>query len=99
MQAFESSSTLLRWLKENPEHPVDLLVSDVVMPELSGPELWEVARRIRPGLEAIFVTGYAGDALQRYGISERRCLLKPISSDVLYHRLLKFIGNSAKESQ
>jgi CheY-like chemotaxis protein len=42
--------------------PVDLLVSDLAMPGLDGVALIREARRRRPGLPAILLTGYAGDA-------------------------------------
>ncbi len=47
--------------------PFDLLVSDVVMPELNGIELLAEARRLAPGLPAILMSGYAADALERSG--------------------------------
>jgi PAS domain S-box-containing protein len=42
--------------------PVDLLVTDVGLPGLNGRELAEAARRRRPGLKVLFITGYARDA-------------------------------------
>ena len=45
--------------------PVDLVVSDVVMPEMDGPTLARELRRRNPGLKIIFVSGYAEDAFQK----------------------------------
>jgi two-component system cell cycle sensor histidine kinase/response regulator CckA len=45
--------------------PVDLVVSDVVMPEMDGPTLLKELRRRRPDLKVIFVSGYAEDAFKR----------------------------------
>ena len=42
---------------------VDLLVTDLVLPGMSGPELAERLRRRRPGLKVLFMSGYADDAL------------------------------------
>jgi len=50
-------------LAEAPEHPIDLVVSDVVLPELSGPEVLRVLRERVPGLRGILVSGYADQAL------------------------------------
>jgi CheY-like chemotaxis protein len=41
----------------------DLLLTDLVLPGMSGPELAERVRRRQPGLKVLFMSGYAGDAL------------------------------------
>jgi two-component system cell cycle sensor histidine kinase/response regulator CckA len=45
---------------------VDLVVSDVVMPEMDGPTLCEHLRRQRPDLKVIFISGYAEDAFRQH---------------------------------
>ncbi len=45
---------------------VDLVVSDVVMPEMDGPTLLKELRSRDPGLKIIFVSGYAEDAFQKH---------------------------------
>jgi len=44
---------------------VDLVVSDVVMPEMDGPTLLKELRQQRPDLKIIFISGYAEDAFRR----------------------------------
>ena len=44
---------------------IDLVVSDVVMPEMDGPTLLRELRKTRPELQIIFVSGYAEDAFAR----------------------------------
>ncbi len=44
---------------------VDLVVSDVVMPEMDGPSLLRELRKQQPGLKIIFVSGYAEDAFKK----------------------------------
>jgi two-component system cell cycle sensor histidine kinase/response regulator CckA len=44
---------------------IDLLLSDVVMPGMSGPDLYDRARRTRPDLKAVFMTGYSALAIGR----------------------------------
>ena len=51
---------------EKSDGEVDLVVSDVVMPEMDGPTLLRELRRRNPGLKIIFVSGYAEDAFQRH---------------------------------
>ncbi|CUA91733.1 cell cycle histidine kinase CckA [Pannonibacter indicus] len=43
---------------------IDLVVSDVVMPEMDGPSLLRELRKTRPDLKIIFVSGYAEDAFE-----------------------------------
>ena len=44
---------------------VDLVVSDVVMPELDGPSMLRELRKTRPDLKIIFISGYAEDAFKK----------------------------------
>ncbi len=41
---------------------IDIIISDVVMPEVSGPEIVKEAIKIRPDIKVIFISGYAEDA-------------------------------------
>lgn len=45
--------------------PIDLVVSDVVMPEMDGPTLLREVRKHQPDLKVIFVSGYAEDAFRK----------------------------------
>ncbi|GLS53809.1 signal transduction histidine kinase [Methylobacterium gregans] len=47
------------------EHVIDLIVSDVVMPEMDGPTLLGEVRKHLPELKVIFVSGYAEDAFRK----------------------------------
>ncbi|MDQ3069505.1 MAG: PAS domain S-box protein [Acidobacteriota bacterium] len=53
-------------------HPdaIDLVLTDVVMPGASGRELVEKLRGSRPGIRALFMSGYPADAVVRSGIAE-----------------------------
>jgi CheY-like chemotaxis protein len=48
---------------------IDLLVTDVVMPELSGPELATRIRTVHPGIRVLLVSGYSADAVARHGVN------------------------------
>lgn len=50
---------------EEKEGAVDLVVSDVVMPEMDGPTLLKTMRGRNPDLKIIFVSGYAEDAFEK----------------------------------
>jgi PAS domain S-box-containing protein len=49
---------------------IHVLLTDVVMPEMSGPELAEELTLLRPGTKVIFTSGYTDDAIARQGIRD-----------------------------
>jgi PAS domain S-box-containing protein len=60
--------------------PADLLLTDVVMPAMSGPDLARRARAIRPGLPVLLMSGYAREGLDRETIGwDASFLAKPFT--------------------
>jgi PAS domain S-box-containing protein len=57
----------LRVARQFPE-PIDLLVSDVVMPGMSGLQVEQRLREMRPEIKTLFVSGYPDDALNAHGV-------------------------------
>ena len=55
---------------------VDLVVSDVVMPEMDGPTLLKELRKRNPDLKIIFVSGYAEEAFEK-NLPARRAVRVP----------------------
>jgi len=55
---------------------IDLLVTDVVMPELGGLDPAEGAIRLRPGLEVMFMPGHTQDVLLKEGIQKGAAFLQ-----------------------
>ena len=70
---------------EECDYQVDLVVSDVVMPGIDGPTWVREARKTRPDLPVIFVSGYAEDVFRkgREEVGDDRFLSKPFSLDQL----------------
>ena len=68
------------------EHPLDLLISDVVMPEMSGEEMIGRVHELRPDLPVLFISGYDRSTLARrkYQAAGERFLQKPFDSDDLF---------------
>lgn len=65
------------------------MVSDVIMPGASGPQVVEQLRRVRPGLRALFVSGYPEDAIVHRGVLDDGVdfLPKPFSPAALLERV------------
>ncbi len=69
--------------------PIDLLLTDVVMPEMSGHELRRRLSMERPDLRVLFLSGYPPEYLARKGLETDPDLLlaKPFASEALHRRV------------
>jgi PAS domain S-box-containing protein len=70
--------------------PIDLVVTDVVMPGLSGPQVVAALQTSRPGLPALYVSGYPADALARRSVVDDAAvelLPKPFTAAALLERV------------
>jgi signal transduction histidine kinase len=69
--------------------PIDLLITDVGLPGLNGRQLADAARALRPDLQVLFITGFAGNAAVGNGVLEAgmEILTKPFSMDALAAKL------------
>jgi hypothetical protein len=74
--------------------PIDVLLTDVVMPRMGGRELADSLGRSHPETSVVFMTGYTDDAVLLRGISARevRLLRKPFSMEALSAVLVRLLG-------
>jgi CheY-like chemotaxis protein len=65
--------------------PLDLVLTDVIMPGMSGPDLVKALRASRPDVKALFMSGYTDDAIGRHGVLAPgiHFLQKPFTADRL----------------
>jgi PAS domain S-box-containing protein len=72
----ESGADAMRITVEQTK-PIDLLITDVVMPEMSGPELANILRRARGEMSVLYMSGYTDDAvLVRQGLPENSAFIR-----------------------
>jgi len=70
------------------EEPIHILVTDVVMPGISGPQLAEQIKTVRPDMKVLFVSGYRHDALEMDGLGPDMSVLpKPFVAAELLRRV------------
>ncbi len=76
---------------------VQLVLTDVIMPGMSGGELIARLRAIQPGLAVLFMSGYASDLIAHAGIAEPEKLLiqKPFTKRTLLTQVRRVLDESA----
>lgn len=82
-----SPSDALR-LSHGCEGKIDLLLSDVVMPEMNGIELADRLRQLQPGMVTVFMSGYAdGDLARKHTEHLALHIQKPFTANFLLARI------------
>ena len=76
--------------------PIHLLLTDVVMPRMSGHELVEQARPLRPDMRILYVSGYSEEAIARQGqLTEGiELLAKPFTPGALTAKIRQLLDRA-----
>jgi PAS domain S-box-containing protein len=92
-----SGETPQRCIERADAHPgtIDLLLTDVIMPGMNGKELYDLLKRGRPELRALFMSGYPGEVIGRHGILDEGIdfLKKPFTPADLSRKIRGVLGN------
>jgi CheY-like chemotaxis protein len=74
--------------------PIHLTIADVVIPEMTGPELVRELQPARPRMKVLFISGYADAAVAGEGLldAEAAFLSKPFSPDTLARKVREILG-------
>lgn len=77
-------------------HRIHLLITDVLMPEIDGPELAKTLCAVRPDLRVIYISGYTDDCLAPEGILEPGTVLvnKPFSVRLLSAKMREVLDGT-----
>lgn len=92
--AVEDGPEALR-LVESPDVRVDLLLTDVVLPGMSGPDLARRCAQLHPAIKVLFTSGYADDSVQHRGVLEGgfHFIGKPYSRADLTRKVREVLGS------
>ncbi len=70
---------------------IDIVLLDMIMPEMNGHEVYQAAQMIRPGVKVLFISGYTANILHNKGLSVHaqgiELLMKPVSPAVLLRKV------------
>ena len=82
-------------LLERHEAPVHLLLSDVVMPGMSGRQLAEQLAQTRPEVKVLYMSGYTSDTIVRHGVLDAQVsfLGKPFSAATLLQKVREVLDS------
>ena len=75
---------------------IHLILTDVVMPEMSGKELASQIEAARPGIKALFVSGFTSNAIIHHWVLDSSVffLQKPFTADDLAHKVREVIDST-----
>jgi CheY-like chemotaxis protein len=76
-------------MANNLSSPIELIITDVVMPQMSGRQLAESLRVSRPGIKVLYMSGYTENAIVKHGVLEEGIafIAKPFTPNVLLKRV------------
>jgi DNA-binding NtrC family response regulator len=96
LEAFDGEDAL-RAAREH-DGPIHLMITDVVMPRISGPRLAEQLADDRPDMKVLFVSGYAERTVLQHGKIDitQRFLQKPFSLKTLARKVREVLETSSE---
>jgi PAS domain S-box-containing protein len=77
--------------------PIHLLLTDLILPRMTGRELAERIASLRPSVKTLFMSGYTDDAVLKHGVLDSRnaFLQKPFSMESMLQKIREVLGQAA----
>ncbi len=81
--------TEARQLAEAHSGPIQIMVTDVIMPGMTGPKIAELVAPRRPGMKILYISGYSDESIVRHGLMGpgRAFLSKPFGPELFLRRI------------
>lgn len=78
----------------DPDAPIDLVLTDVIMPEMNGPEVYDRIRERHPRAKALYMSGYTDNVIVRHGVLKEgvQFIQKPFSLRGLLDKVAAVLG-------
>jgi PAS domain S-box-containing protein len=97
LQASDAAEALA--ICEQGSNRIDLVLTDVIMPGMSGPELVASLEKIRPGIKTLFMSGYTDKMVLQHGVAEEGAhfIQKPFSPEQLAITVREVLGPPRRE--
>jgi CheY-like chemotaxis protein len=91
---YASPAEALRMVREQSAGSIDLLLTDIVMPQMSGLELAREVRGARPGIKVLFMSGYTDASVTSQGLitADTPFIQKPFTSASLRTKVRELLG-------
>ena len=85
---------------EQYKEPIDLILTDVVMPHMSGAQFIEQLKQVRKDFKVLYMTGYAENAITHHGLLEKRLNLipKPFTIEKLARKVREVLDKNSESS-
>lgn len=98
--AMSSGEEALEQVRGYFAEPIDLLITDVVLPGMSGPELASALGASRPEMPILYISGYASDVTAFHGLPglAAHVLAKPFGMDTLVRRVRTILDERASRT-
>ena len=80
---------------------IRLVLTDVIMPKKNGRELYESISAVRPGIKALFMSGYSAEIMQSRGIPDQgtHYLPKPVAPDTLLRKIRTMLDEDTPDGK